>query len=151
LERDLDALLEQLELNQTFFIELGLFTVLYFILSRLYFKPFLVLFQNRHKRTVEDREAAERILAQANAKLDEYKAILAQEKQAVKKEYDLALNEAKKAEFILLTEARNEAKKITQEAMESMERQKSEIKRLLEKDVDTLAQSISERLLSRNA
>jgi F-type H+-transporting ATPase subunit b len=151
LERDVDALLDQLGLNNTFFIELGIIAILYFALAQLYFKPFLKLFEARHKRTVEDREAAERLMSQANAKLDEYKKVLAAEKIAAKKEYEQALTEARQQESALLFEARDEAKKITQEAVESINHQRNQLKKQLENDVEIIAQNISERLLSRNS
>jgi F-type H+-transporting ATPase subunit b len=151
LERDVNALLDQLGLDNTFFVQLGIVAALFFVLSKFYFKPFLKLFENRHKRTVEDREAAERLLSQADAKLDEYKRLLAEERIAAKRNYDAALAEARKQETELLTQARDEAKKITQEAAESMNRQRDQLKKQLDADVEVIAQTISERLLSRKA
>ena len=145
----MDALLDQLGLDISFFVEFGIFAVLFFLLSRIYFKPFLKLFEARRKKTVEDRQAAERLLAEANTKLDEYKRVLTEEKQAVKKSYDQALAEARKQEHELLTEAREEAKKITQESAESVNRQRAQLRVQLEADVESIAQNISEKLLSR--
>ncbi len=147
----MDALLEQLSLNNSFFIEFGIISVLFFFLSNLYFKPFLKLFEARHKRTVEDRESAVQLLAEANAKLEEYQRLLLQERMAAKKELDAALDAARKQEAGLLAHAREESKKITQEAIDSVNRQREELKKKLESDVETMAQTISERLLSRNA
>lgn len=145
----MNALLDQLGLNSSFFIEFALFFFLFLILSRFYFRPFLKLFEARHKRTVQDREAAEKLLAQANSKLEEYKRLLTEERAATKKEFDVALQEAHKQEEELLAKAREEAKKITQGAAESVHRQREELKKQLEKDVETISQTISERLLSR--
>lgn len=147
----MSAILEQLELNQTFFIQLAIFAALFFILSQTYFKPFLELFEARHKKTVEDREAAERLLQQADAKFDEYQRRLVQEKAAAKKEYEEILGQAKKEEAALLSHAREEAKRITQEAADSVAAQREVLRKKLEVDVEGLAQSISERLLSRKA
>jgi F-type H+-transporting ATPase subunit b len=143
------AILEQLELNSSFFIQLAVFAVLYFILSAVYFRPFLRLFEHRHQKTVADREAAELLMAQANTKFDEYKARLATERQAAKAEYEAAMTEAKKEENRILAQAREEAKKISQEAAESVSRQREQLKAQLETDVEGLARSISEKLLSR--
>lgn len=145
----MDALLDQLGLDKTFFIELALFAVLFFILTPLYFQPFMKLFQARHKKTVEDKEAAEKLLSEANHKLEEYKRLLVEERTAAKKEYEAVLLEARKQEAQLLAEARDEAKKITQEAAESANRQRENLRRQLEVDAEGLAQNISDRLLSR--
>lgn len=143
------AILEQLEINSTFFYQLAIFALLYFILSAVYFRPFLRLFEHRHEKTVADRDAAERLMSQANAKFDEYRARLAVERQNAKKDYEAILTEAKKEEAAILSQAREEAKKITQEAGESVARQREQLKAQLEADVEGLARSISEKLLSR--
>ena len=145
----MNALLDQLGLDNTFFIELFIIAVLFFVLSRLYFKPFLKLFEARHKRTVEDRAAAEKLMVQAQAKLDEYKRQLSEERMAAKKGFDFALAEARKQEAQLLGEARETAKKITQEAADSVNRQREQLKKQLEADIDSIAQNVSEKLLSR--
>lgn len=145
----MDALLDQLGLDKTFFIELGVVAVIFVMISNLYFKPFLKLFEARKKKTVGDREAAVRLLAQANAKLDEYNRRLTEERQSARKTYEQALLEAKKQEAVILGEAREEAKKITQEAADSVNRQREKLKRDLEVDVESIAHSITERLLAR--
>ncbi len=53
----MEALLNQLGLDNTFFVELAIIAVLFFALSHFYFRPFLKLFEARLKKTVEDREA----------------------------------------------------------------------------------------------
>jgi F-type H+-transporting ATPase subunit b len=143
------AILEQLEINNTFFIQLAIFAALFFILSAVYFKPFLRLFEVRHQKTVADREAAERLMQQADAKFEEYKTRLSQERLAARKEFEAALSEAKKQEAAILSHAREEAKKITQEAAESVANQRSKLKAELEADVEGMARAISEKLLSR--
>ncbi len=141
--------IEQLGLDQSLFVLLAIVSVLYFILTPLYFRPFLRLFALRHKRTVEDREAAENMVKQADAKLEEYKKRLSEERQAAKRELDAALEQAKKEEAALLGAARDEARKITHEAAESVAKQRDQLRKQLELDVEVLARNISEKLISR--
>lgn len=145
----LSAILEQLEINSTFFYQLAIFAVLYIVLSAVYFRPFMRLFEHRHQKTVADREAAERLMTQANLKLDEYRARLAEERQNAKKDYEAILTEAKKEETAILSQAREEAKKISQEAADSVSRQREQLKAQLEADIEGMARTISEKLLSR--
>lgn len=145
----MSAILEQLGLDQTFFVQLAIFAALFALLSTTYFKPFLKLFEARHQKTVEDREAAERLMAQADQKLEAYRQRLQEEKAAAKKEYEDILNQAKKEEAALLSHAREEAKKITQEAADAVAAQGEKIKKQLEGDIESLAKTISEQLLSR--
>jgi F0F1-type ATP synthase membrane subunit b/b' len=107
------------------------------------------LFEIRHKRTIEDREAAEKLLAEADSKFEQYKLKLAEERMTAKKEYEAVVALARKEENALLVHAREEAKKIHQEANDAIHEQREQIKKQLEADVESLANGISERLLSR--
>jgi F0F1-type ATP synthase membrane subunit b/b' len=140
-------LLDQFSLDQTFFIELGLIAGLFFVLSHLYFRPFLQLFQARHRKTVEDREAAQRLMAQADVKWAEYQRFLMEERVRAKAAYDKGLIEAKQQEASFLAEATREAKAITQETMDALAQQRQEVEKHLDAHVDALAQSIIQKLL----
>jgi F-type H+-transporting ATPase subunit b len=144
-----NAILAQLELNETFFYQLGIFIFVFLMLGNFYFKPFLKLFHARHQRTVADREAAEALMGQAQAKFDEYKARLAQERAAARAEYEALLTHTKKDETAILAAARAEAKKITQEAADSVDQQRERIRQQLESDIDSLSQQIAQTLLVR--
>lgn len=143
------AILDQLGLDQTFFIQLGVFALLFFILANFYFRPFLKLFEARHKRTVEDREAAEKLMVQAHNRFEEYKNRLAEERLAARKEYESIVAEARNEESTILAQARDEAKRVTQDAAECVSKQRDEIKKQLEGDVEELARNVSEALLVR--
>jgi len=144
-----NAVIEQLGLDQTFFYQFVLFWVVFLLLAQLFFRPFLRLFEARHKKTVEDREAAEKLFAQAEAKFEEYKKRLADARLEAKREHDAMIAQAKKEEAAVLHAAREEAKKITHEAAESIAKQREQLKKSLEGEVDQLARTISERLVSR--
>ena len=141
--------LEQLGLDKTFFIQFVVFWVVFLLLGRMFFRPFLALFEARHKKTVEDREAAEKLLAQADAKFEEYKKRLGEARLDAKKEYEAVLAQAKKDESAVLHAARDEAKKITQEAVESIGKQREQLKKSLEGEIEQLARSISDRLVRK--
>ncbi len=145
----MSAILEQLGIDSTFFAELVIFFVVFTILSRFYFRPFLQLFEARHKKTVQDREAAEKMMIDAQQKLEEYKQRLSVERASAKKHYDTILEQAKKEEAEIMARAREEAKKVTQEAADSVSAQREKLKAQLQGDVESLAQTISEKLLSR--
>lgn len=145
----MSAILDQLGLDSTFFVQFFIFAILFVFLGKFYFAPFLQLFEIRHKKTVEDRETAEKLMLQAQAKLDEYKRKLSEERASALREYEGAINEAKKEEATIFAHAREQAKKLTQEAADSVATQKDQLKRQLEADVENLARAISERLLSR--
>lgn len=142
---------EQLELNSTFFYQLVLFAIVFIFLSRVYFRPFLKLIQLRHKRTVEDRKAAEALTQQAQEKMDQYEKRMTEERKKIRAEMELLVTQAKQKESEILSHARDEAKKITQDAMGDMDRQKEALKSKLNAEIETLAAQVSEKLMSRKA
>ena len=143
------AILDQLGLDRSLFYQIAIFTLLFFLLSNVYFKPFLKLFEVRHKRLVQDREAAEKLVTQANAKFDEYRKRISEERSAAKKEYEALILETKKDEALILADARNEAKKISQAAAETTQQQRELLRKQLEVDVEGIAKNISDMLLVR--
>lgn len=146
----MSAIIEQLGLDQSFFYQFAIFAVFFMVLANVYFKPFLKLLEARHKRTVEDKLAAEKLVEQATAKLEEYKTRIHDERLALRKDYENLLADVKKEEAAILASARNDAKTITQEAIESVSRNRDQIVKQLEGDVDGIATQIAQSLLARN-
>lgn len=145
----MSGIIQQLGLDQTFFVQLAIIAAVFILLKTFYFRPFMRLFEVRHKRTVADHEAAEKLMLEAQSKLEEYKDRLSRERAIAKKDFEEMITVAKKEETSLLTHAREQAKKITQEAAESVLQQREQLKKQLEGDIEGLAKNISEKLLSR--
>ena len=74
---EFEVILDQLGLDWTFFAQFGIFCVLFTLMGPLVFKPFLKLIEIRHKGTVVEREAAEKMLLQAEAKMKDYELAVA--------------------------------------------------------------------------
>lgn len=145
----MSSILELLHLDHTVFIQFGIFAVLFFLLPNIFFRPYLKLFEQRHKKMVEDREAADRMMKQANDKFEEYKRKIGEERAAARKDYEQMILAAKKDEFEILNSARNEAKKLTQEAIESVNAQRDQLKKQIDADVETFGKQISEKLMTK--
>lgn len=144
----MSEILEQLELNNTFFIQFALFAVLFLLLAQIYFRPFLKLFELRHKKMVADKQSAERLVEQADAKFAEYTKRLSEERKQARQEYESLLLATKLEEAAILNQAREEAKKITKDAAASAVLQREQLRHQLEVDVESIAQQISKALLS---
>lgn len=143
------AIIAQLELNQTFFYQFAVFTVIFFIIPNVFFKPFQRLIDSRHQKTVADREKAEELVKQANSKLEEFRFRIAEERSRARAEFERVMLEVKQEESRVLTVAREEAKKITHAALENIQAQSTQLKRSLEADVEGLALQISDLLTKR--
>lgn len=107
------------------------------------------LLEARHQKTVTDRERAEELVKQANAKLEEFKTRMTEERVRARAEHERVIAEVKLEEARILGVAREEAKKITQVSAESIQNQSTQLKRALEADVEGLALQISDMLTKR--
>ncbi len=143
----MSTILDQLGLNSTFFIQLATFILVFVIVGNGFFKPALKLIQARHAATVKAREDAERTLAQAQAKFEEYRARIQSERNLARKDYDEVLTETKREEAEILSRARAEAQQITQTTFDEINHARARVKAELESDVERMAQQISETLL----
>jgi len=142
-------ILAQLGIDQTFFIQFALFVALFLVLPSLFFKPFQKLLEARHQKTVADRERAEELVKQANAKLEEFRTRMTEERMRARAEHERVISEVKAEEAKILGTAREEAKKITQLSSDAIQNQSAQLKRALEADVEGLALQISEMLTKR--
>jgi len=142
-------ILAQLGIDQTFFTQFAIFVAIFLIIPRLFFKPFQQLIEARHQKTVADRERAEELVKQANAKLEEFRARMTEERGRARDEHERVISAVKAEEAKILGAARDEAKKITQAALETIQGQSAQLKRSLEADVEGLALQISDMLTKR--
>ncbi len=143
----LGSIIETFGLDSSFFYHIAIFLFLFFALKKLYFNPFLRLFEIRHKKTVEDRLAAEQLLKRADEKLKEYQTKVSEAHISAKKEFEKLMAEAKTVEDQALNSARNEAKKITQATVQELESQKEKVRSDLNQETGQFATKISEQLL----
>ena len=142
-------ILAQLGIDQTFYIQFAVFVAIFLILPSLFFKPFQKLIEARHQKTVADRERAEELVKQANAKLEEFRTRMTEERTRARAEHERVISEVKAEEAKILGVAREEAKKITQASLEAIQTQTTALKRSLEADVEGLALQISDMLTKR--
>jgi F0F1-type ATP synthase membrane subunit b/b' len=144
----LTGIIEQLHLDGTFFIQLGIAFVLTVYLANTFFKPFLNLFEIRYKKTVEDRKTAALLVEQANSKMDEFSKTFDLRKKAVREAFENEINAAKKLESTLLAQSRDKAKQISKAANDKLTNEREVIKNQLLTHVDSLAGDLSKRLLA---
>jgi F-type H+-transporting ATPase subunit b len=142
-------ILAQLGIDQSFYIQLAVFMVIFFVIPNVFFRPFQKLIEARHQKTIADRERAAELVKQANAKLEEFKARMNEERTRARSEYERVIADVKAEESKILGEAREEAKKITQTSIEAIRLQSANLKRSLEADVEGLALQITEMLTRR--
>ena len=105
-----------IDLDGTFYLQLGLFFLLMLLLSRLLWKPYLRVQQERVSRVDGYREEAARLEAGAKQRLDRAEAALAEARRVGAGERVVARAEAHTREQTLLAEANAAAQKTLAEA-----------------------------------
>ena len=144
-------ILKQLGVDSTYFIQFAIFLGVFFILGRLYFKPVLKQIQLRNQKTIQDAQAAAEILNQATAKMKEYEEQLKSARQSAQVEMERILKEARKEEADLISTARDEAKRITQEVATEAQKIRETVRKDFEKDADQLAQVLADKLIAKKS
>ena len=143
------AILEQLGINQSIFIQIAVFAVFFLIAGPLFFQPYLDLLERRYQRTVEDKKAAQEMMEKASAKLEEYKKILADERAAARKDFEILVAAVKREESAIVAAARAEARDLTQKARDAVQAESEALRGQLSIEVESMAQGLANQLLAR--
>lgn len=138
-----------IDIDWTVLVQFGLFLLLFVVANALLFQPYLRLRERRKQGIDGARAEAERMTAQADAKLADYEKQLAAARSRANEEGRKVRGEAAAHEKDVTDKARAEAQKAIDEAAARM-RQETEAARLqLLPQANTLARQIASKLLGR--
>src|SRR6476619_7876930 len=138
-----------IDIDYTVLVQFGLFLLLFLVANKLLFQPYLALRERRKAGIDGARAEADRMTAQADAKLADYEKQLAAARNRANEEGRKVRAEASAHEKDVTDKARGEAQKAIDEAAARM-RQETEAARLqLLPQANTLARQIASKLLGR--
>jgi F-type H+-transporting ATPase subunit b len=138
-----------IDLDLTVFVQFGLFLLLFVITNKFMFQPYLALRERRKAGIEGARAEAERMTAQADAKLADYEKQLAAARSRANEEGRKVRAEAAAHEKDVTDKARAEAQAAIDEAAAKM-RQETEAARLqLLPQANQMARQIASKLLGR--
>ena len=143
----MSEILEQLEINQTIFIQFALFAIFFFVLSAIYLKPFQRIIQQRNQR-LKNIEGASEILKSVELKLQEYEKSLAQFRAEAKSVHDVALADARAQEDAAILKHKDELKKEYLKVLEQFQGEKIKVESELKDQIATMADSIAQKVLA---
>lgn len=138
-----------IDLDLTVVVQFVLFLVLFAVANRLLFQPYLQLRERRKAGIEGAREEAERMTAEADAKLAEYEKQLKVARERANEEGRKIRLEAAAHEREVTDKARAAAQTATDEAQATMRRETEAARAQLLPQADALARSISAKLLGR--
>ena len=138
-----------IDIDYTVFIQLVLFGVLFVIANKLLFQPYLALRRRRKDGIDGARAEAERMTAQADAKLADYEKQLAMARSRANDEGRKVRAEAAAHEKQVTDAARADAQKALDEAGAKMRADTEAARGQLLPQADAIARQIASKLLGR--
>jgi len=138
-----------IDIDLTVIVQFVLFLVLFVIANRYLFQPYLELRERRKAGIDGARDEAERMTAQADAKLADYEKQLATARDKANAEGRKVRLEAAAHEREVTDQAKAAAQKAIDEAQAAMRRETEAARAQLLPQADALARSIANKLLGR--
>jgi F-type H+-transporting ATPase subunit b len=138
-----------IDIDLTAVVQLVLFLITAYVANRLLFQPYLELRERRKAGIEGARAEAEKMTAQADAKLADYEKSLAAARDRAGEEGRKVRAEAAAFEKKVLDEARGSAQKAIDEAQVKMREQAEAARAQLMPQAETLARAIGSKLLGR--
>lgn len=139
-------ILEQLEINKTFFFQFVLFGLFFFILSAIYLKPFQKLIEKRNHKLKNDAQSASDLLRAVETRLADYERALSHSRHEAQNSYEKAISDVRAKEDAAINGVKEEMKKdylkITQQLQEEKAKVESELKSQASQMADAVAQKI---------
>jgi len=143
-------ILDQLEINRTFFYQFALFGVFFFVLSGLYLKPFQKLLSDRNQRLKDDVKNAEDLLRAVESRLSDYDRALSQARADALKSYEAGTADARAREDAQIAAVKDELKKEFLKANELLQEEKLKIESELKLQLGPLSDSVVQKVTAGN-
>lgn len=138
-----------IDIDLTVVVQFVLFLVLFVVANRFLFQPYLQLRERRKARIEGARAEADRMTAEADAKLAAYEKQLAVARDRANEEGRKVRLEAAAHEREVTEAARRTAQQATDEAQATMRRETEAARAQLMPQADALARAITSKLLGR--
>jgi F-type H+-transporting ATPase subunit b len=142
----MNQILEQLEINQTFFYQFVLFGAFFFLLSELYMKPIQRLIEKRNHKLKDDVASSEELLKTIEGRISEYETAISKARADAIKSYEKAIEEVRHQEDARISQIKDEMKKdylkLVQELQDERLKTESELKMQLAPMSDVLVQKV---------
>lgn len=138
-----------IDVDLTVLVQFVLFLILFFVANKLLFQPYLQLRERRKAGIEGARAEAERMTAQADAKLADYEKQLAVARDRANEEGRKVRSEAAAHEREVTDKARATAQQAIDEAQTKVRKETEEARAQLMPQADAIARTITSKLLGR--
>jgi F-type H+-transporting ATPase subunit b len=139
-----------IDLDGSFFVQLGIFFVAFLILRALVFKPIMDLFDARDAAMSGAKKQAESMTGEADATREHFESQLRSVRAKANEERDKKRAEAQQLARDLTSKARQQHTTQLQAAKARLDMEAREARSKAEAEVPELARQVSEKLLGRS-
>jgi F-type H+-transporting ATPase subunit b len=138
-----------ISINYNLIIEIAIFLVMMYILTRYLIRPILNVIDSRDEKINSTRNEAQYLKKDAEAKIQEYEARLEDARAEANRERERIKKSAYSEQEDMLKNARTEAADMIADLRENIARQYSEASQKLRQESEELSRIIAERILGR--
>lgn len=135
--------------NVSVLIQILAFLILWFLLSKLLFQPFLRLLEEREKRTEGAKEEADALIAESERLRADYENRMARAREEAETVKQAILAEAGKAREEILARARESAHNLLQATRRQLMIEMEAARGLIGRESQAAAREIAEKILGR--
>ncbi len=146
----MNEILEQLEINKTFFYQFVLFGAFFLILSQIYLKPFQRLIEKRNQKLKDDVESSAELLKSIDSRIAEYENALATTRAQAIQSYESTMAEVRANEQASLNQLKDELKKDFLKASNEMHEERLKIESELKLQLSQTSDSLAQKILAGN-
>ena len=141
-------ILEQLDINKTFYIEFFLFVVFFLALSAIYLKPFQKLIERRNHKLKDEVQGSAELLKEVENKLSNYERELAVARHEALKNYEKAVADVRAKEDATINSYKDELKKEYMKANEQLQSERKKVEAELQSQMSQFAEALAEKAMS---
>ncbi|MBI4489527.1 MAG: ATP synthase F0 subunit B [Deltaproteobacteria bacterium] len=136
-------------LDYTVIIQIVSFLLLWFLLARLLFRPFLGLLEERERRTEGVKAETASLMAEGERLRAEYENGIARVRDEGNAAKEVIVREARQAREGLLAQAKEEATRLIETAREEIQRELQRGRELAAREAEVIARQMAEKILGR--
>lgn len=144
---NITKVIASLGINQTLWVQLGIFLITYVLIKKIVFDPYFRAFEERQSKTVGSMGRAETLQAQTRELEAQYQKAARENSAGIKEIFDKSRSEAVLEQEKTLSAAREDSKDIVEKARARINDEISKVRVELLKEAPVLSQTIADRLL----
>lgn len=138
-----------IDVDGTFFLQLGLFILMWIVLSTILFRPYLRMRAQREKGIGGARDEAHKMEERASAIVADYEAKFGRAKLRGQEERQRLRSEAAARERQLVGAARDESQRVLDEAKQKVQSEAQAARAKLDAQARDLAKQMAKKILGR--